>query len=132
MRGYAALLSTLVICSLLTAGAFQASRSIYAARMHVADQEYKHESRTRAYSCLQAGLYQLARDISYRPSRSGDEIQIDSSTSCVLESIEDSDEYLLMRVRASVERFPTTLEVRLMPRASSTGAPFVLHSFREI
>ncbi len=131
MRGYAALLSTLIICGILTALAFQAGTGAYLARLSALETEYAAAAQSNAYSCAQIVLFELSADLTYRPQNEGDYVQLSSSEGCRIESVTLQNEQFTTIVTGSHRGFIATLEIILIKRPGSRP-PFTIISFRKI
>lgn len=132
VRGYAALLSTIIICAALSAFAYQTGAAAYQMRLSILEKEYATQGRELAYSCAQAALYMLASDISYRPRETGDKVMLDSTQECWIESIESTPRAIRMIVHAQTEGFYSALEIVVEPHPENTTVPFLFTSLREI
>jgi len=130
-RGYAALISTLIVCATLSSLAFGAGMSAYLARLSVLEAEYKALSRSHAYSCTQVALFELSADWNYRPREGGDEVLLTPHTSCRITSVIAEGSYVTVRTTGEHGRFYTELEFRLEERRTSRP-PFLMLFFREI
>ena len=131
MRGYAALISTLIISAVLTVLAFQASTSAYLARLSVSEAAMKLQSRANAYSCGQIALFELSADRDYRPMPGGDAVSLSPEEPCAIESVTEEGERMIVLVRGSSRGSHTTLEIMLLEEPASPPGFRVL-SFREI
>lgn len=130
-RGYAALMSTLIICTVLTVLAIQSGTSVYFARLSALEAEYRAIGYGLAHSCAQVVLFELSADPTYRPKPAGDEVWLDPERNCRIESVTETDTGSTLVVSGRHENFKTVLEIRIEEDAASRP-PFHIISFREI
>lgn len=130
-RGYAALITTLFLCAVLTVLAFSSATRTYLFRLSVLEDERGLISRAHAYSCAQILLFELSADMRYRPHPEGDAVDLTEDTSCTIESIDKNGSILRSVVSGTHEGISTRLEILLEER-SSMRPPFVLQSVMEI
>ena len=131
IRGYAALIPTLIVCTVLTVLGFQASMSTYLARLASDESERALESRANAHSCAQITLFELSADPAYRPHHAGEYVELSSEMACVISSVVQSESGVTVTVKGSSGRFHTVLQLVLEERPGSRP-PFVIRTFREI
>ncbi|MES2668099.1 MAG: hypothetical protein V4644_00175 [Patescibacteria group bacterium] len=131
IRGYAALIPTLIVCVVLTALGFQASTSTYLARVASDESAYAFESREHAHSCAQIALFELSADPGYRPHEAGDLVELAEGNACVIASVITEESLVIVTVTGSSRSFHTVLELVLEDRPGSRP-PFSIRSFREI
>ena len=128
-RGYVAIVSAIIISSILSLVVFDSSASVFFARFSQLDSEDKTRSKTLAFSCAYEALYAYAEDHSYAPHHQI--VEIDQTENgipekCTIDKIIFSGTNLTIFVHASLFNAYTVLEIK----ASST--PLSITSWREV
>lgn len=131
LKGYAALVSTLVIGAVLMTFSFLAATSTYVARALALRAEQEAQSHANAHACIQLALFELAADASYRPRESGDRVPLGQSGECLIESIVQQEETLVLTVRGAFAEREQRLELTLL-LTPSAQPPFMMLTFRKI
>jgi Tfp pilus assembly protein PilV len=119
LRGFAALVSVLIISAILTVITFEASTASYLARADLFDAENKTQSSAAARACVQAALLKLAQNSAYQPAPAGDTVSIENGQSCVIAGAAASGNDILVTTRASTHGAQTRLTVTVHPRQAS-------------
>jgi hypothetical protein len=122
--GYAALLTALIVGTLLSILAFAAGTSTFFARFDGVDHESHAQAVDNATSCLYAALYTLVQDTSYQPQP-----QVIGGI-CHIDAVIHSGTTFTIETSASVRSARARLEGTAIA-TSSTAIP-VLKSWREI
>lgn len=130
-RGYAALITTLLLCAVLTALAFSSATRTYLLRLSALENETALTSRAYAYSCVQVALFELSADITYRPHEDGESVDLSVDALCIIESAVETDSQLRVVVIGEYEDSITRLEV-LLEELPGIRPPFRVQSVREI
>ena len=86
-RGFAALISVLIISAILVTLTLTVSTASFFARADLMDADDAAVAVSEARGCIEAALLKLSQDSSYRPAASGDTIIVDGRHSCTIESI---------------------------------------------
>ncbi len=130
-RGYAALITTLFLCAVLTALAFSSATRTYLLRLSALWNEDALMSRAHAYSCMQVALFELSTDLTYRPHEDGEVVDLSVDALCTIESIVEIDSLLRIIVQGEQKDSITRLEV-FLEELPGLRPPFRVESVREI
>lgn len=128
--GYAALLSTFIIATLLTILVFAAATSAFFARFDTLDYEDHIQAEHLARSCVYAALYSLAKDRTYRPVVGGVAITFDPVNICRIEQISQSGSTIVVQTSAHARHTESRIEAHI--EISSPDSVPVLTSWEEI
>lgn len=132
-RGYVALLSVLIISTILTVTVFAAGTSAFLARFDVLDHEDHAEAVRLAVTCIYAAAYSLTKDHMHRPAGGGTLISFefgDAIRSCRIERITQDTDELTVQTSARVRESSAVLTARI--RLSSENSLPELVSWQEI
>lgn len=131
MRGYAALITTLIVCTVLTVLSLQGGMSVYLLRLTELEADYKSISRAHAHSCAQIAQFELSADPTYRPSEGGDVVEFAPNSFCKIVRVIEENNEVSAYVSGEYRKFTTVLELRLQKNIISSPS-FLVLSFREI
>ena len=81
-RGFVALMSVIIVSAILTTIIFTLGASTFFARFDVLDIENKRESLFLAEACVNAAMLKIARDVSYEPFASGEQMTVEGLKTC--------------------------------------------------
>jgi hypothetical protein len=128
-RGYIAVVSAIIISSIITLAVFESSANVFIARFGQIDSEDKIRSEALAFSCAYEALYAYAEDSAYAPH--GETIKIGQRENgipedCIVNSLALADTRLSIIVRASMGSAYTVLQV------NAQNAPLSIMSWYEI
>ncbi|MDB5264530.1 MAG: hypothetical protein JWN64_101 [Parcubacteria group bacterium] len=87
-RGYAALISILVISSVLIVLVLQGAREIISLRLTLFEAELHTQAKAQAIACAELVQRKLKIIPSYRPAPSGDVLTLDRDLTCSVLSVE--------------------------------------------
>lgn len=130
-RGYAALITTLFLCAVLTALSFSSATRTYLLRLSALRNEDTLMSRARAYSCVQVALFEISADQTYRPHEDGEVADLSADALCTIESITEEGSLLRIVVQGEHEDSITRLEV-FLEELPGLRPPFRVEFVREI
>ncbi len=116
VRGYIALVSTLIICAILSALVFTLGTAAYFTRMNSLDEENYVTARTLADSCAQVAFLKLGQGATYRPASTGDLVWVDPTHTCTIDS-----------VAASRSTYTIHTHARVLDSVSATEVIATLH-----
>jgi hypothetical protein len=127
-KGFAALVSTVLISSVLMVLAASVARGAFRARFDALSRENKKISRMLGEACVQAALLKLAQDKDYGVLPEGEEIIVDGDKICRICEVNDlgGSEWEIF-TRAVWQNTYTNLKTK----AALTGSEFVIISTRE-
>ncbi len=128
-RGYAALLSTLIIAATLIASMASLFALSYLARSSALGQESKQRSASAAASCLSAALHAYATAPDSGDDSYPETLTLDSIQSCVIEQITETATSTAIRVHAATNGSFSVLDATIVP--SSGEVPFTSVSLKK-
>lgn len=131
VRGYAALITTLIVCTVLTALCLRAGTSTYLTRLSALEYGFAAIARANAYSCAQIALFEISADWQYQPRTQGDLVTLSRDTACTIESVVREDSKTTVTVSSDHNGFEKRLEI-LIEKNVGARPPFTIISFREI
>lgn len=99
-RGYAALISVLVLSAVLTTLAFAAALEGSFARSGTLDGEYGAEARGLSDACVRWALLRYAEDPSFRIPASGTVLHLAQGLACTVDSLEVRNDGLTVQTHA--------------------------------
>jgi hypothetical protein len=118
-RGFAALISVLIISAILITLTLTASTASFFARADLMDADDAAAAASSARGCIEVALLKLVQSSSYRPAATGDSITIDSEQSCTIESITAPGNDLLITGAGKSGASTVFLQATVIPRPPS-------------
>ncbi|MEJ0053245.1 MAG: hypothetical protein WDN10_00760 [bacterium] len=115
-RGFAALISVLIICAILVSITLAVGLSSFFARADLLDAEGKAISRNLARGCVDAAILRLAKDGSYSPK--GERIAV-GDRGCRIESITYARNNVLVTTSAEVNGTYTILQAAVREKSEA-------------
>jgi hypothetical protein len=128
-RGYIAVISAIIISSILALTVFGSSNSVFIARFGQLDAENKLRSKVLALSCVYEAMYSYAEDATYTPHHQLIDIgttENGTPEKCSIDEITVRDTNLIIVTHASVFDSYSAIE------AQATTRPLLITSFHEI
>lgn len=131
LRGYVALISTLIISAVLMTAVFTASSSAFLSQQNSFSVEKYMEARQLANACASIALLYLSEDSTYRPKTTGDSITVWNDSNCKIESVTFNGTTATIKSSAYSSSNYAFIEVIATIDASSNTA-IVITSWKEI
>lgn len=116
-RGFAALISVLIISAILVALTLTVSTSSFFARADLLDTESKVAAANLARGCVHAALLKIAENSAYTPPIGGERISIKEGSTCTIISITPSGSRALITTSATVRASHAVLQAITVPNS---------------
>ena len=113
-RGYIAVVSAIIVSSILALVVFTSSSSVFITRFSQLDSEDKEQSKVLAFSCAYEALYAYGEDSSYNPQHAVIRLGGDNngnSEECTIDSVKEVGSTLTVFVHASARDSYTALQI---------------------
>ena len=118
--GYIALISAVIISSLLLIITFTVNFSNFFARFNILDSEYKKVSTGLAEGCADTAILELSKDNAWQPNGgTGDLLVSIDDKSCKICEVENVGSPTIIRTRAVHQKAYTNLEVTVTANGST-------------
>ena len=118
--GYIALISAVIISSLLLIITFTVNFSNFFARFNILDSEYKKVSTGLAEGCADTAILELSKDNAWQPNGgAGDMLVSIENKSCKICEVSNSGAQKIIRTRAVYQKAHTNLEVTITANGSN-------------
>lgn len=118
-RGFAALVSVLIISAILVALTLTVSTSSLFTRADLLDTENKAAATNLARGCVEAALLKYAENKAYTPPEGGERVVVEEGSECVILSLTQSENELRITTSAVVRAAHTLLVATAVPNEKS-------------